>query len=568
MPTAKGSRKRQAQGDGPVLKARCDGLDDSWLRDLLRKRSCNASVVLIAETDDPIRVDQVLHFFVAHGQQERAGVFCLDPWLGLRRHDAERKAFVPANPDGSRRSAAATGSSEASPLDTADVLREMDAVLKRDRSVLILRDLESPLDGHRDAHISYAIRSWRLDPELLANGSTVVLITSNAVRVVDPATSDSLAWSRAPLATREERTHLVRFQAECLGLDLDEHMTSLVTITSGLSLHQLESTLLESWHRESRFDPGTVKKQKAEIIKRSGIVEVQEPDPRGFGAIGGYDAVKQYIRDWVTRPLAVQKRAGEWGTELPKGILLFGPPGTGKTIFAKALAHEVNLPFIRLRVEELYSKYLGESGRLIASAIQIVEQMSPAIVFVDEIDRFGRRAGEDSDGASQETRRVFAQILEWLGNEGRKSIVVGTTNVPEHLDEAFTRPGRLERSIPLLYPNAEARREILRIHLGLTGAKPEVPWVLTPEERDKVIGRLAAETAGFTGAELEDLCRRARGNGFLSGERGMTAAHLQSAFDSIGFDTASREKRYQHYFAMAKRFTNDKAFLTALGADR
>ena len=109
------------------------------------------------------------------------------------------------------------------------------------------------------------------------------------------------------------------------------------------------------------------------------------------------------------------EKARYFGLGLPKGLLFFGPPGTGKSLFANALASEVQLPFINLVTENIYSKWLGESGQNMKNAITLAEKMSPAIVFVDEIDRFGKRAGASAGSAEEETQRVFSQFLEWLG---------------------------------------------------------------------------------------------------------------------------------------------------------
>jgi transitional endoplasmic reticulum ATPase len=121
----------------------------------------------------------------------------------------------------------------------------------------------------------------------------------------------------------------------------------------------------------------------------------------------------------------------------------------GRAQFVKALAKETNLPFINLRTENLFSMWLGESRRKFSEAIRLAEQMSPAIVFIDEIDRCGKRSGTSADGASQETQRVFSQVLEWLGDKRRRSIIVGTTNTPEPGGSEQVSPQLEDRSIAL-----------------------------------------------------------------------------------------------------------------------
>jgi SpoVK/Ycf46/Vps4 family AAA+-type ATPase len=136
-----------------------------------------------------------------------------------------------------------------------------------------------------------------------------------------------------------------------------------------------------------------MKELKSEMVKRSRVLEVRDPQ-FGFGDIGGYHAIKDFVQKYIINVLKKPDRARHFGLGLPKGLLFFGPPGTGKSLFANALAREVQLPFINLVTENIYSKWLGESGQNMKNAITLAEKMSPAIVFVDEIDRFGKRQGD------------------------------------------------------------------------------------------------------------------------------------------------------------------------------
>lgn len=549
-------------------KEKFSGLDGVWIADLVHKRNSNYSTVLIVETEDPTRWYQVQNYFTHSKESQDASIYLFDMWGGLRRYNRSNEVWNPVRQKASNAGYEEVGDTSRPLRDLPEVLRYMDAQLKAEQTVFILQWLDVPDDASRVPQLSYALRSWSFDSGIIANQSSVILMAADTTKAIDKATVEVLAWSRAPLPHSKERKHIIEYSCRNLGVQAQQTLPELVRGTAGLNLHQLESVLLESWHRTESFDLRVIKDLKAELIKRSELVEVQEPDERGFDAVGGYRAVKEFIKREIINPLASENRTSRFGVSLPRGILLFGPPGTGKTLFAKALAKETRLPFINLRTENLYSKWLGESGKRFSQAIRLCERMSPALVFVDEIDRFGKRSGGGGDGASQESGRVFSQVLEWLGDEKRKSLVVGTTNEPDHLDEAFLREGRFDYKIPILYPSLDARIEILRIHFGLTGAKPEMPWEASSGEVEELITKIAAATEGFTGAELEQICLRARRNGFNSPGEFVTSDDVQQAVDSFRIDAQKREEVRQRYLQLATEYTNDASFLESIESER
>lgn len=549
-------------------KEKFSGLNEQWIADLVHKRNSNYSTVLIVETEDPTRWHQVQNHFAHSEDSQDASIYLFDMWGGLKRYGRSNETWNPVRQKASNAGYEEVGDTSRPLRDLPEVLRYMDAQLKSEQTILILQWLDVPDDTSRVPQLSYALRSWAFDPGVLAKQSTVILVAADTAKAIDKATVEVLAWSRAPLPQSKERKHIIEYSRRNLGMEAQQTLAELVRGTAGLNLHQLESVLLEAWHRTEAFDLGIIKGLKAELIKRSELVEVQEPDKRGFDAVGGYGAVKEFIKREIINLLASETRASRFGVSLPRGILLFGPPGTGKTLFAKALAKETRLPFINLRTENLYSKWLGESGKRFSQAIRLCEQMSPALVFVDEIDRFGKRSGGGGDGASQESGRVFSQILEWLGDERRESLVVGTTNEPDHLDEAFLREGRFDYKIPILYPSVDARREILRIHFGLTGAKPEIPWNASSTEVQGLVNQLADGTEGLTGAELEQICLRARRNGLNSQGEFVTFDDVQQAVESFRIDGEKRESVRQRYLQLAAEFTNDASFLRSIGSEK
>ncbi len=235
------------------------------------------------------------------------------------------------------------------------------------------------------------------------------------------------------------------------------------------------------------------------IIEPSAMREVlvEVPNVR-WEDIGGLEQAKQELREAVEWPLKYPELFESVNIRPPKGILLYGPPGTGKTLLAKAVANESNANFISVKGPELLSKWVGESEKHVRDMFRKARQVAPCIIFFDEIDSLAPRRG--SLGDTHVTERVVSQLLTELdGLEELKDVVViAATNRPDLIDPALLRPGRIERHVYIPPPDKEARKEIFRIHLR---GKPLA--------EDVNIEELAEKTEGYTGADIEAVCREA-----------------------------------------------------------
>ena len=228
---------------------------------------------------------------------------------------------------------------------------------------------------------------------------------------------------------------------------------------------------------------------------REVYVEVSETS---WDDIGGLEKVKALLTEGVEWPLRYPEVYSHAKVEPPRGVLLSGPPGSGKTLIARALANQCEANFISIKGPELLSKWVGESEKGIREVFRRAKQAAPCIVFFDEIDALAPHRGGDIDGHVGD--RVIAQLLtEMDGVEGRAGvIVVAATNRPELIDTALLRPGRFDLVVELAYPNEIERRAIFAIH---TKGRPLAPEITLQE--------LASLTQGRSGADIEAICRRA-----------------------------------------------------------
>ncbi|NLX50211.1 MAG: proteasome-activating nucleotidase [Methanospirillum sp.] len=229
------------------------------------------------------------------------------------------------------------------------------------------------------------------------------------------------------------------------------------------------------------------------------VMELDASPDVTFGQVGGLVAQIEEVRESVEYPLTRPEIFERIGVEPPKGILLHGAPGTGKTLIAKAVAHEANATFIRMSGSELVHKFIGEGAQLVRELFSLARERAPSIVFIDEIDAIGSIRTNDGTSGSAEVQRTLMQLLaEMDGFNTRGDIrIMAATNRVDMLDPALLRPGRFDRVIEIPLPDIDSRQEILGIH------SDRMQLV------DVRLDRIAEQTDGFSGAELQAVCREA-----------------------------------------------------------
>jgi transitional endoplasmic reticulum ATPase len=273
-------------------------------------------------------------------------------------------------------------------------------------------------------------------------------------------------------------------------------------------------------------------------------VMVQMPDVR-WADIGGVGDAQQKLKEGIELPLKHPEAFRRLGIRPAKGFLLYGPPGTGKTLLAKAVAREAEANFIATRSSDLLSKWYGESEQQISRLFARARQVAPCIIFIDEMDSLVPARGGGM-GEPQVTERVVNTILaEMDGIEEMQSVVViGATNRPTLIDPALMRPGRLDELIYVPVPDKDGRLHILKIHTAKM-----------PLAKDVDLPALAERTDKFTGADLEDLSRRA-GLAALRDSikvKKVTMAHFETALeDTRASVTAEMEREYANIQAKLK----------------
>jgi len=251
-------------------------------------------------------------------------------------------------------------------------------------------------------------------------------------------------------------------------------------------LEKMEVTMDDFKNAHRGIEPSAMREFLVEIPKVS------------WEDVGGLEDIKQQLKEVVEWPLTRPEVFKRMGITAPRGILLYGPPGTGKTLLAKAIAHESKANFISIKGPEVMSKWVGESEKAVRELFKKARQVAPTIVLLDEIDSIAPKRGMYS--GSHVTESVVNQILTSMdGLENMEGVVViGATNKPDMLDSALLRPGRFDRLLLTPAPDKKSRFEIFKIHTK------EMPL-----SKDVSLEELAEKTEGFSGADIEGLCREA-----------------------------------------------------------
>ena len=349
----------------------------------------------------------------------------------------------------------------------------------------------------------------------------IVIAATNLPNLLDPALRRPGRFDREiaiPIPDRTGREEILSVHSRGMPLSTDVDMRHMAAITHGFVGADLEALCREAAMICLRrimpdidFALARIPYEqltKLEVGKEDFIDALREVEPSAtrevfvevpdvhWEDVGGLDQVKQRLIEAVEWPLQHAELFAEAGIRPPKGILLTGPPGCGKTMLAKAIANESQVNFISVKGPALLSKYIGESERGVRDMFRKAKQAAPCIIFFDEVDALVPARGSGG-GDSHVADRVLSQFLTELdGVEELKGVLMlGATNRQDMLDPAILRPGRFDQIVEIPLPDEQGRRQIFEVHLR---HKPLAPGI--------DIGKLAAATEEFSGAEIQGVC--------------------------------------------------------------
>ena len=230
------------------------------------------------------------------------------------------------------------------------------------------------------------------------------------------------------------------------------------------------------------------------------VMKLDKAPTESYADIGGLEAQIQEVREAVELPLLHPELYEEMGIKPPKGVILYGAPGTGKTLLAKAVANQTSATFLRIVGSELIQKYLGDGPRLVRQLFQVAAEHAPSIVFIDEIDAIGTKRYESTSGGEREIQRTMLELLNQLdGFDDRGDVkVVMATNKIETLDPALIRPGRIDRKILFETPDTNTKRKIFTLHTSKMSLAPDV-------DLEEFIG----QKDDLSGADIRAICSEA-----------------------------------------------------------
>jgi proteasome regulatory subunit len=237
-----------------------------------------------------------------------------------------------------------------------------------------------------------------------------------------------------------------------------------------------------------------------ETDARAQAMQVDDSPEVTYDDIGGLEEQTREVCEAVEQPLVNADQFADIGIDPPSGVLLHGPPGTGKTMLAKAVANETDATFIKMAGSELVQKFIGEGARLVRDLFELASEHEPAVIFIDEIDAIAAKRTESKTSGDAEVQRTMMQLLsEMDGFDDRGEIrIIAATNRFDMLDRAILRPGRFDRLIEVPMPDWDGRRRILDIHTEDMNLDANVELAV-----------LASDTEGFSGAELASLATEA-----------------------------------------------------------
>jgi len=432
-------------------------------------------------------------------------------------------------------------------LECADLVTALEHWLDQDLAgqFLVIRDAHLAL---RDNPL--AIARLKALVQRIVNedrfAATIFLVSSQ--RYVPPELEQFITVFDQPPPAEDEIATMIQEYATNYGLHVNEEVTAhLVLAFRGLSEYQITRLLNRAYQRDGEIHLGDIElviEEKKQTVKKSGILEMVSVT-EGMGDIGGLAGLKEWLEQ-KAKIMDDLPRARKFGVEPPKGAMIVGMPGCGKSLTAKATATRLRLPLLRLDIGSLMGRYVGDSEANMRRALTLAETVSPCVLWVDEVEKaFTGVGGGSANSGSEVTGRLFGHFLTWMQEKTKPVFVLTTANDVSVLPPELLRKGRFDEIFYVDFPKEDERAAILQVHLrkrGKGGFGIDV-------------NHLARETEGFSGADLEGMVKDAIEAAFLEGEAELNAGHLRT----------SMEKNRSHAMMMEGRAKEYRARLREMG---
>ncbi|WP_018527184.1 AAA family ATPase [Alkalispirochaeta alkalica] len=369
------------------------------------------------------------------------------------------------------------------PLKVLDYIMELDV-----KGLFVVKDFHPFLND------PVVVRKLRdVNGELKTTVKNVLLLSS--ILKIPPEMEKEISVVDYDLPGKDEIGGIIDGICRSVGGDptggSERNREKIVDAALGLTAEEAENVFAKSLVQTGHFDVGIILSEKEQIIRKSGVLEYYQAQEE-MAEIGGLE----YLKEWLKkRSLAFTDEAREFGLPQPKGVLLIGIPGCGKSLTAKAISSLWQIPLLKLDMGKVFSSLVGSSEENVRKAIRTAESIAPSILWLDELEKGFAGMGGGSSGDSGTSARVFGTFLTWLQEKKSAVFVVATSNDISALPPELLRKGRFDEIFYIDLPNRAEREEIFRIHLEKRKRDPQ----------NFSLDLLSRQTTGYSGSEIEEV---------------------------------------------------------------
>ncbi|VDH90581.1 26S proteasome regulatory subunit T5 [Mytilus galloprovincialis] len=362
--------------------------------------------------------------------------------------------------------------------------------------------------------------------EKIKVNKTLPYLVSNVIELLDMDPVESAEEDGANIDLDAQR------KGKCAVIKTSTRQTYFLPVIGLVDPEKLNPGILRGVNKDSYLILETLPQEFDSRVK---AMEVDERPTEQYSDIGGLDKQIQELIEAVVLPMTHRERFEALGIQPPKGVLLYGAPGTGKTLLARACAAQTKSTFLKLAGPQLVQMFIGDGAKLVRDAFALAKEKQPAIIFIDELDAIGTKRFDSEKAGDREVQRTMLELLNQMDGfmPNAQIKVIAATNRVDILDPALLRSGRLDRKIEFPHPNEEARARILQIH----SRKMNV-------SKDTNFEELARCTDDFNGAQLKAVCVEA---GMIALRRGATELQHEDYMDAIIEVQAKKKANLQYY---------------------